>query len=153
MNIYDNQYLVLKEQKIQEIINKTKSVTLVSQELCVSRKTIHIWVLRYKRFGIEGLIHRKRVNRQSPSNRTSKYIEDMVVELSKKYFHDGVETLSDRLQYEHKVTLHPVTIFRILKRREVRYGASYSMTQRNWKKKLYAHQVAGQEIQVDTTYP
>jgi transposase InsO family protein len=153
MNIYDNQYLLLKEQKLKEIISKDKTVTAVSIELCVTRKTIHIWLIRYKRFGISGLIHRKRVTRQSPSNKTSEYIEDTVIKLAKNYFHDGVETLADRLQYEYRITLHPVTIFRILKRRQIRYGERYTITQRNWKKKLYAHLVPGQEIQVDTTYP
>lgn len=143
----------MKEQKLKEILTKEKSITVVSRELCVARKTVHMWLIRYKRFGIEGLVHRKRLHRQSPVNRTSEKVEHLIVLLAKKYFHDGVETLSDRLQYEHQITLHPVTIFRILKRCNVRYGAAYTMTQRNWKKRLYAHLVPGQEIQVDTTYP
>lgn len=126
---------------------------MVSRELCVTRKTIHIWLIRYRRFGSHGLVHRKKLHRQSPVNKTTEKVEFIVVQLAKKYFHDGVETLADRLQYEYQISLHPVTIFRILKRRHVRYGSTYSMTQRNWKKKLYAHLVPGQEIQVDTTYP
>lgn len=153
MNIYDNQYLVLKEQKLKEIIAKQKTIVAVSMELCVTRKTIHIWLIRYKRFGIEGLIHTKKIYKYSSVNKTPEYIEDIVIDLAKKYFHDGVETLLDRLQYEHRLTLHPVTIFRILKRRGIRYGEQYTATERNWKKKLYVHAVPGQEIQIDTTYP
>lgn len=153
MNIYDNQYLRLKESKLLEIIEGKKSVTAVARELDVGRQAVFEWMSRYKRFGIHGLIHRKKVHKQIPVNKTSKAIEEKVITLALKYFHDGVETLCDRLQYEHNITLNPVTIFRILKRTKTRYQDHYSMTQRNWKTKLYSHEVAGMEIQMDTCYP
>jgi transposase len=153
MNIYDNQYLKLKETKLLEIISKSKNVTEMGRELKVSRPTVYRWLSRYRRFGVTGLIHRKRLHRQSPVNKTRKDIEDKVILLAKKYFSDGVETLHDRLEYEYNLSLHPVTIYRILKRTNTRYQDYYSMTQRNWVKKLYSHEVHGQEVQLDTSYP
>ena len=41
----------LRINKIQEIINKTITVTQVARELAVTRKTVHQWLARYKRLG------------------------------------------------------------------------------------------------------
>jgi len=60
MNKYDSRYLMLQEEKLSQIIKKQRKVTSVAKELGVSRQTIHKWLLRYKRFGTEGLITRKR---------------------------------------------------------------------------------------------
>lgn len=59
MNPYDINYIKLKETKLINIINKEKTVTQVAEELAVTRKTIHIWLIRYKRFGIDGLLNKR----------------------------------------------------------------------------------------------
>ena len=153
MNKYDANYLKLKENKLQSIINKEKTVVLVAKELNVTRKTIHIWLIRYKRFGIDGLLEKRKVNKSIPHNKTPKEIEDKVIASANTHWQDGVNTLHDWLLFENQIDLHPSTIFRILKRNNIRYVDNYNNTQRHWKKKLYAHEVAGQEIQMDTTYP
>ena len=143
----------LQEEKLKSIIEKQARVTTVAEDLNVSRQTVHKWLLRYKRFGIDGLMSND-VKRQGPAhNRTSEEVEALVAELSKKYWQDGVETLHDRLQSENNIALHPTTIYRILKRNDVRYTKNYQHTKKQWKKKLYEHQVPGQELQMDTKYP
>lgn len=153
MNKYDANYLKLKENKLQSIINKEKTVVLIAKELNVTRKTIHVWLIRYKRFGIDGLLEKRKVNKCIPYNKTPKEIEDKVIASANTHWQDGVNTLHDWLMYEDRIELHPSTIFRILKRNNIRYVDNYNNTQRHWKKKLYAHEVVGQEIQMDTTYP
>lgn len=153
MNPYDNKYMQLKEKKLKQIINKEKTVVLVSKELNISRQTIHKWLNRYKRFGIDGLIYRKKKKKIIAHNRTSYEIEQLVISLAKKYWVDGVITLCDHLQYENNIRLNPSTIYRILKRNDVRYTDNYTQTKRKWKKQLYVHSVAGQELQMDTKYP
>ena len=153
MNKHDVNYLKLKENKLLSIISKEKKVIEVAEEMCVTRNTIHKWLVRYNRFGIDGLIERRKCKRGIPYNKTPEEIEDIVVSLAKKHWQDGVETLHDWLLFENQIDLHPSTIFRILKRNNIRYVDNYNNTQRHWKKKLYAHEVAGQEIQMDTTYP
>ena len=143
----------LKEIKLQEIINKTRTVTAVSAELSVSRQTIHKWLARYKRFGIDGLLVVKKKNHGIAHNRTSTEVEQLVVNIADKYWNDGVETLHDRLQHENNLTLNPVTIYRILKRNNVRYTSDYVRTQKRWKKQLFSHQTPGLELQMDTKYP
>lgn len=153
MNKYDNRYLMLQEEKLTQIIKKQKKITVVAEELNVSRQTVHKWLNRYKRFGACGLRRKKIESIHVPHNRTSSEIERLVINLAENHHYDGVETLSDRLQFENNITLHPTTIYRILKRREVRYGEQQTWTRKRWKKQLYAHQIPGKELQMDTKYP
>jgi len=153
MNRYAVEYLHLRETKLQEIIGKRKTVTEAAKELDVSRQIVHRWLIRYKRFGGDGLLRTKRKNHGTPHNKTPKEVEDIVIQCAESHWQDGVETLHDWLLYESQINLHPSTIFRILRRNKIRYGESYTTTQRQWKKKLYCHEVAGQELQMDTTYP
>jgi len=153
MNTFNANYMTLKEKKLKEIIRKEKTVTVVAEELSVSRQSVHKWLLRYKRFGIDGLLTKKRVGCKKAHNRTSPEVEQLVVAIANRYWNDGVETLHDHLMYENNIDLHPTTIYRILKRNNVRYTTMYPRTRLKWKKKLYAHEVPGQELQMDTKYP
>ncbi len=153
MNRYAIGYLELREKKLQEIISKEKTVTKVAEELCVSRQIVHRWLIRYRRFGIDGLLQKRKNNNSTPYNKTPFHIEEKVIQSAEIHWQDGVETLHDWLLYEDKIELHPSTIFRILKKKKVRYGDTYTDTQRRWKKKLYSHEKEGQELQMDTTYP
>lgn len=143
----------LLEQKLQAIINKEATVTVVAKELSVTRQTIYTWKARYTRFGIDGLIKKRKKRSGAPHNKTSTEIEQLVINTAYKYWTDGVETLSDHIERLYNLTIHPTTIYRILKRNNVRYGAHHPRTTKRWKKKLYAHQVPGTELQMDTKYP
>ena len=145
--------MLLKENKLKQIINKKKTVVAVSKELQVSRQSIHKWLCRYKRFGIDGLVARRKQGCKIAHNRTSPEVEWLVINLSWKYWNDGVETLHDRLLHENNIDLNPTTIYRILKRNNVRYTTNYPRTRKKWKKKLYAHKIPGKELQMDTKYP
>ena len=153
MNSFDLQYMALKETKLKSIVNKEATVVSVAHDLSISRQTIHTWLSRYKRFGIDGLLTPKRKRNGTAHNRTSPEIEQLVVNTAREYFSDGVETLHDRLEHEYNLTLHPVTIYRILKRRDVRYTGNHQHTRMRWKKQLYAHTIPGLELQMDTKYP
>ena len=143
----------LQIEKLEKTLHKQQSVSSVARELNVSRQTVHTWLNRYKRFGSEGLLRKKRKRGYRAHNRTPEEVEQVVIQLAQKYWNDGVHTLADYLQYEHNLTLNPSTIYRILKRNEVRYTTDYPHTQKRWKKQLYAHEIPGKEVQVDTTYP
>ena len=143
----------LVEEKLNTIINKTATVTNVARELSVTRQTIYTWKARYKRFGIDGLIkpRKKRIDR--PHNQTSPEIEQLVINTAGIYWSDGVEALADHLQRLYKLTINPTTVYRILKRKGVRYGEHHPRTTKRWKKKLFVHQTPGLELQMDTKFP
>ena len=145
--------MLLKEEKLKQIINKEKTVVAMAKELRVSRQSIHKWLCRYKRFGIEGLIVKKKQGCKNAHNRTSTEVECLIAQLAQKYWNDGVETLHDHLLCESNIDLHPTTIYRILKRNDIRYTTNYPYTRKKWKTKLYAHQIPGKELQMDTKYP
>src|SRR6266511_1216240 len=154
MNKYDSRYLMLQEEKLKLIIAKKKTVIEVASDFGVSRQTIHKWLLRYKRFGIDGLISQKRKGYSSPAhNKTPEVIEQLIINLARDYHFEGVISLADRLERENNLTIHPTTIYRVLKRESIRYGQYHIGTKKNWKKQLYAHEIPGQELQMDTKYP
>ena len=154
MNQFDSRYMQLLVSKLNNIINKKQTVVSIANELHVSRQTIHKHLIRYRRFGEDGIKRIQTNKRYCPAhNKTSEAVEQCVITLAQKYIADGVETLSDRLKYEYNTSLHPTTIYRILKRNNIRYTVYYTTTKKRWKKQLFSHQIAGQELQMDTKYP
>ena len=154
MNQFDPRYMQLLVSKLENINQRQQSVISVARELGVSRQTVHKHLLRYRRFGEDGIRQRQTRKRSGPaSNKTSIEVEQCVIQLARQYGADGSEALADRLQYENNITLHPTTIYRILKRNDVRYTNYYLATKKRWKKQLFSHQIPGQELQMDTKYP
>lgn len=153
MNNYDVRYMQLVENKIKAIINKQATVTEVARELSVTRQTIYTWKARYQRFGIDGLIKQRKKRSGTPHNKTSEVVTALVISLAEDNWTDGVEALADQLETQHQIILNPTTIYRILKRENIRYGIHHPHTTKRWKKKLYSHQVPGTELQMDTKYP
>lgn len=143
----------LVEEKLLSIINKEASVTDVACELSVTRQTIYTWKARYVRFGIDGLIKERRKRTDRPHNKTAPEIEQLVINTAETYWKDGVETLSDHIQRLYNLSINPTTVYRILKREGMRYGEHHPRTTKRWKKQLFAHQIPGFELQMDTKYP
>ena len=144
---------MLKKKKLEAILRKEKKVNEVAEEMSVSRQTISKWINRYRRFGEESLYEKKRKKYSPAHNRMSKEREDEVIEIAEEYWYDGVATLSDRLYEETGKTMNPSTIYRILKRRSIRYDHHWTGTKKRKKKKLYCHKQLGKELQMDTKYP
>lgn len=153
LNKYDPRYMHLQQEKLEAIIHKKQKVTEVAKEFNVSRKTVHIWLIKYKKDGLLGLIPKKNTGNTTAHNRTDKHTERIVISLALQWPTEGVESLADMLYYEQEITLHPTTIYRILKRNNIRYGPYHTRTHKRWKKKLYTHKTPGTELQMDTTYP
>lgn len=153
MNSFDSRYMTLQVAKFEQILSKEKTVVSVAKELGVSRQIVHKRLSRYKRFGIEGLITKRKKREGVPHNKTSEEIEELVSQVAQKYWQDGVETLSDRMQAEYNMVTCPTTIYRILKRKNIRYTTLYPHTRKKWKKQLYSHSIPGKELQMDTKYP
>lgn len=143
----------LVEEKLSAIISKKLSVTDAAKELSVTRQTIYTWKARYQRFGIDGLIKKRKKRTDRPYNKTSPEIEQLVLNTADTYWQDGVEALSDHIQRLYNLTINPSTVYRILKREGVRYGKHHPRTTKRWKKKLFSHQIPGLELQMDTKYP
>jgi transposase InsO family protein len=154
MNQFDPRYMQLLVSKLENIIHKRQTVVSVAREMSLSRQTIHKHLARYKRFGEDGIRRFQTKRKYRPAhNRTAEALENCVISLAENNSADGVETLADKLQYEYNTALHPVTVYRILKRNNVRYTKYYEATRKRWKIRLFSHQTPGQEMQMDTKYP
>jgi len=75
MNRFDVKYMQLVEEKLLAIINKKATVTAVAKELSVTRQTIYTWKARYQRFGIDGLVKKRKKRTDRPHNKTSEEVE------------------------------------------------------------------------------
>ena len=154
MNYFDPRYMQLLVSKLENIIYKRQSIVSAAREMDVSRQTIHKHLARYRRFGEDGIRRAQTRRRYQPAhNKTPEALERCVIELANNNSADGVETLADKLQYEYNTTLHPTTIYRILKRNNIRYTKYHEATKKRWKIQLFSHQTPGQELQMDTKYP
>ncbi|MBL7021904.1 helix-turn-helix domain-containing protein, partial [Patescibacteria group bacterium] len=71
MNNYDSRYMQLQQEKLECILLNKQTIVSVARDLSVSRQTIHKWLNRYKRYGIEGLYRQKRKISHIAHNRTS----------------------------------------------------------------------------------
>lgn len=109
---------------------------------------------RYKKEGKEALYPRKPGPKSYNivHNKTPSFIEDFVVKIAQNNLDKGPMWISERLEQVRGICLHETTIYRILKRRKVRYAHKY----RRWinrKPKLYCLEKPGIELQLDASYP
>jgi transposase InsO family protein len=84
------------------------------------------------------------------SNRTPEEVEEIVERVAIENPHLGPDPLADELE-KYRIYLDQSTVWRILKRRKVRYTHAY----KRWKQdpKLYVLDDPGEEIQMDAYFP
>jgi len=107
---------------------------------------------RYSRYGDTALLGRKPGPRNGTApNRTPDAIADALEELARLHPEKGPLDLAETLEEKTGRKIHPVTAWRILKRRKVRYSATY----KRWKEppNLYCLEEPGEELQLDACYP
>jgi len=129
-------------QRIEFVVRALRgdaTISDLSREYGVSRKTGHKWLKRYEEVGnLQGLEELPRRPRTSP-NQTSKAIEDRVVELREKYGWAGKKL--SRLLEQEGISLSPSTADRIVKRRGlVRRDKSSRPAQRRFER-LYPNEL------------
>lgn len=110
------------EQRYDAVLGVIKdgfSVTEVARKFNVSRQSVHAWMARYERGGLEALDDRSHRPRASP-HQMDPAIEARVVELRRLHPHWGQITIAHRLAKEQVSPLpSPSAIYRAL----VRSGA------------------------------
>lgn len=150
----DSELVRLKKTVLDEHIDHHLSVGQASGLLRMHPKAFLRLKGRYKLHGISALWPKKPGPKKGGKvsvNRTSKAIEQQIVDLSAKYPFLGPVPLASLLKQEHDVCLHPTTIWRILCRTTDRYEPG----RKRWKNpvKLYALEEPGVEVQMDACFP
>lgn len=131
------------------LLSRTDTATLLNMHPnAVSRL-----VGRYKRYGKDALLPVKPGPKQGhpPANRTPDDITAVVTAVAIKHPDLGPQPLTTRLLEDWGIDLNQATVWRILKREQIRYTATY----RRWKDNptLYCLDMPGQELQMDACYP
>jgi transposase InsO family protein len=85
-------------------------------------------------------------------NKTPSWIEDIVVMIANDNLDKGPVLIAEKLFDERKIELNSTTVWRILKRRKIRYTQEYKRWIRE-EPKLYCLDKPGLELQLDACYP
>ena len=134
------------------ILEKKMRIQDVAFVLGVSRQSISKWLAKYKFEGVAGLIPKKSGPKKGKAwNKTEQWIEEKIVDIAEENPFKGPDFLSDLLLEKEGIKKDQSTIYRILKRRRIRYGENYSHKRR--KKKAYCLDNPGREIQLDVNFP
>ena len=150
-NAYDH-IRTMRENTIQDYIAKRISSLEWSKRLCMHVKSFLRLVSQYRRGGSACLVWKKPWPKSwSPDNRTPEWMEKIVENLACTCPQLWPVQLAQKLEDNNQLMLHPTTIYRILKRRKIRYCTWHT----RWKQdpKLYAYDEPWAEIQLDASFP
>ena len=152
MTYLHNKMLELRIKFIKELSKKRIKQSDICFALDVSRQTVSKWLAKYRVEGEAGLAPKKSGPKNGTTwNRTPETIEDLVCELAREHSYKGPDWMADKLEEKYMIQLNQSTIYRILKRKKVRYYQNYRHKRR--KKKAYCLDRPGRELQVDVHFP
>ena len=116
--------------------------------LDVSRQTVSKWLAKFRAEGEAGLIPKKSGPKDGSAwNRTKEEKEDLICKIAEDNPFKGPDWINDQLDFK----INNSTIYRVLKRKKIRYYQGYKHTRR--KKKAYCLDKPGRELQLDTCFP
>lgn len=142
----------IREKLIQDVAEKRRKTKEVSHLLWIGIRAVQKQVWRYKHYGREGIMRKKPWPKAwSSYNRTPKEIEEIVCLYGLKYKREWPQRLKRRLEEKCQIKLDATTVYRILKRNNVRYHREYEKPKKVYK--LYSLQIPGEELQVDVWFP
>ena len=139
----------LREKYIKQIIAKKITVSQVSKTLSVSRQSVHKRVARYKLYWSKWIRQKKSWPKSwAPWNITKENIEEKVIECAYMNPTDWPVNIAWKLQEEYWIQINQSTVYRILKRRWVKYYELKKLKKR--KMKMYVKDLPWREVVVYT---
>ena len=142
----------MKIKFIKEIINKTKTVNQVADIFSVSRQSVSKRIAKFKIEWDIWLVPKKSWPKKwKVWNKTSLHIQQIIINLALDFPFDWPLPLSSKLFDLHNIYLNQSTIYRILKRNNIRYKDRWDWKRR--RKTLYVLDTPWREIQLDTSFP
>lgn len=144
---------MLKKTIIEQAIERKMSTRQASSLLSMHPKAFLRLKGRYREEGESALWPKRpgpKPGSPEPANKTPEGVEDLVLELSRRFPWEGPGPLADRLA-GHGFPMNQSTVWRILKRRTDKYARPA----RRWREdpKLYALEEPGIEVQADGCFP
>ena len=146
--------IAMKKNILDACINKQIKCKDGAKTLVMHPKSFSRLKKRYIEYG-EAILVSKKTGPKSdkpPKNKTIELLEDAVCELAReKPMYSPVE-ISSYLLNNHKIKIDQSTVYRILKRRRIRYCREYIKIEKSLPK-LYCLEKPGLEVQLDACYP
>lgn len=144
----------MKQTVIEKTLTKEIKCKDGAELLNMHEKSFSRLRKNYKEFGIQALIPDKPGPKEGspPPNRTAGWIEKIVCDLGMFNPFVGPVELAEKLYDEHSIALDPTTVWRILKRKHIRYNLDYTPIPKK-EPTLYCLEYPGEELQLDASYP
>src|SRR3989338_887615 len=146
------QLLTMKKNLLEACLHRKMKCKEAALILGMHEKSFLRLKARYVKHGECVLPGRKPGPRNGTApNRTPEAMEEHLAALARLHPDKGPIDLADLLEESSGRKIHPVTVWRILKRQKIRYGTVY----KRWKDPptLYCLDTPGEELQLDACYP
>ena len=146
--------IAMKKQILDKLINRELTRTQAANLMQMHPNAVSRLKKKYIEFGTEALIPEKPgpKNGDHIHNKTPDLVSDVIVELAKNNPNLSPILISEELLDKYGISIHPTTVWRILKRKKIRYTTEY----KRWVKKepkLYCLDTPGLELQMDACHP
>src|SRR6185295_11609326 len=151
MTTKDTKYnlMLVKKNILDRYIKKILSRSEVAKLLGMHPNAVSRLKDNYLKHGDSVLVGRKTGPKSNfrPHNRTPEEIEDIIAKVGGNHPELGPKPLADHLADNHQVVTDPTTVWRILKRKGVRYTTQYKRFKQE--PKLYCLDTPGKVLQMD----
>ena len=145
--------MLVKKNILDRFIKRILSRSEVSKLLEMHPNAVSRLKDNYLKHGDSVLVGRKTGPKSNfrPYNRTSEQIEDIIAAEGSRHPELGPKPLADHLEEACGIKTDPTTVWRILKRKGIRYTTQYKRFKQE--PKLYCLDTPGKVLQMDACYP
>lgn len=142
----------LRIKLVKEIVEKKRKIQEVSSILWVSRQSVGKWKWKYLQEWERWLIPLKPWPKSwETHNRTNELLEGEVCRIGKENPFEWPVWISDQIDELYSISINQSTVYRILKRRNIRYYYGYHGSKK--KRILYVKDIPWRELQLDVSFP
>jgi transposase len=117
MRKYHPKARVRERAQMIELSNKRKSIDKIAEIVGKNRDTVSTWLNNYERYGIAGIIDKPKPGRNP---KVKDQIKERIIEIAKSDQTCTSGYITEIVEDEFKVKLHPNTVKYHLKKRKVR---------------------------------
>jgi len=142
----------LRIKLVKEIVNKQRKIKEVSEILGISRQSISKWKFKYIQEWESWLIPQKPWPKHGNiHNKTPRRVEEELWRIAQDNPFMWPIWIADEMISIYHFSIHPSTVYRILKRTNIRYYSWYHWTRK--RRKRYVKDIPGRELQLDVSFP
>lgn len=145
--------MLVKKNILERYIKKILSRSEVAKLLSMHPNAVSRLKDNYLGHGDSVLVGRKPGPKSNfrPHNRTPEDIEELITKVGSSRPDLGPQPLADQLEEVYGIAVDPTTVWRILKRKGIRYTTQYKRFKQE--PKLYCLDQPGKMLQMDACYP